>query len=345
MLGLQLVDLGHQLLRRGLVLLCLGLRRSPSRPRFAAPAPARTSGSPRAGARRSRASSLAPPASSPRRVKRRGRTRLLVFADPADVVHEVRRGRESSGCLYAFSQRFAARLVCGVRVAVSLFLPSGKARGVERREALQSVHALRRRASCDRRARLPALHVRHFSIPGRAFRGWHRHPDQPAPGRETLMSPRRSPGPPRCEVTSLARRKPHPTPLAQRLMRTPSVGWDIGIYSDTRNTVNSPSCHSRARRPALARSASYGGFRVRRSAERIGGRREPGVTAALYSAGLASVLAAAALAWAAACGLSLDQPHRPDRALVEQHQRDRERHLAEHVGRRQHRRDRRRRRR
>jgi hypothetical protein len=89
------------------------------------------------------------------------------------------------------------------------------------------VHALRRvRPETAGRAP-PGAPLRHFSIPGRAFREWHRHPDQPAPGRETLMSPGRSPGPPRCKVTSLARRKPHPTPLAQRLMRTPSVGWDV----------------------------------------------------------------------------------------------------------------------
>ena len=62
------------------------------------------------------------------------------------------------------------------------------------------------RASCDRRARLPALHVRHFSIPGRAFQDGFAILISQAPGRETVVSPGRSPGPPQCEVTSLARR-------------------------------------------------------------------------------------------------------------------------------------------
>ena len=44
-----------------------------------------------------------------------------------------------------------------------------------------------------------------FAIPGRAFHAALAPRDQPAPGGGSVMTPRRCPGPPECEVTSLAR--------------------------------------------------------------------------------------------------------------------------------------------
>ena len=128
---LQLVDLGHQLLRRGLVLLRLGLRRSPSRPRSAAPAPARTSGSRRGGARRWRANSPTKIASWIRRRAGGGsapcRTRRR-FRESIDVVHvdsgqSVRGNRSRSYNVQParLSQRSAARIVCGAGRAVVPF--------------------------------------------------------------------------------------------------------------------------------------------------------------------------------------------------------------------------------
>src|SRR5205807_2016218 len=44
-----------------------------------------------------------------------------------------------------------------------------------------------------------------LAIPGRAFHAAFAPRDQPAPGGRIVVSPQRSPGPPECEVTSLAR--------------------------------------------------------------------------------------------------------------------------------------------
>jgi hypothetical protein len=53
-----------------------------------------------------------------------------------------------------------------------------------------------RRASCDRRARLPALHLRHFSASGRAFfRGkpFRALPRPSAGSRQGVLNPRAEP--------------------------------------------------------------------------------------------------------------------------------------------------------
>jgi hypothetical protein len=102
------------------------------------------------------------------------------------------------------------------------FPVSDKVRGVERREALPLSYALRRRVPCDRDARLPALHVRHFSVPGRAFRGIFA-PISQAPGGGIVVSPGRSPGSPQGRVTSPARRSRIPPRLRNVSRRRPRV--------------------------------------------------------------------------------------------------------------------------
>src|SRR5205823_5114921 len=84
----------------------------------------------------------------------------------------------------------------------------GRGRGAPR-GATFKISRLATRAPRSKGARPAALRLRLFSIPGRAFQGAAPGgdfcPDQPAPGGGTVVSPRRSPGPPECEVTSLAR--------------------------------------------------------------------------------------------------------------------------------------------
>jgi hypothetical protein len=103
---------------------------------------------------------------------------------------------------------------------------------VERQAALfTSVHALRRGALGEGRAP-PGAPLAAFFDSGPRFPG-HFRPDQPAPGGGTVVSPRRSPGPPRGAATLPRAEEPHPAPPARRLAMTPSDerGVCIGIYS------------------------------------------------------------------------------------------------------------------
>ena len=122
-------------LRRGLVLLLLRLRRSPSRPRCAAPAPARPSGS-RRGALVERQQVLRLQPSSPRRLRPRskasGFSRIHLMSCMAssarpDRGYGIRRVLIGAG--EPISQRFAARNVCGFGRAASPFSVSPKGNG------------------------------------------------------------------------------------------------------------------------------------------------------------------------------------------------------------------------
>ena len=114
------------------------------------------------------------------------------------------------------SQRSAAPILCGVGYAVFSFAP--RPRGAERREA----RVLARHpgtptwragnaseAFRDPKRKGPLTSRRStcgfFAIPGRAFHAALAPRDQPAPGGWIVVPTRRCPGPPECEVTSLAR--------------------------------------------------------------------------------------------------------------------------------------------
>jgi hypothetical protein len=101
--------------------------------------------------------------------------------------------------------RFIAPGFCFGARSPSLYSPSDKIRGVERREALPFSPRLAASRVRQRRARLSALHVRHFSIPGRAFRGI-RAPISQLLAGGSIVSPGRSPGPPGDRFTRPARR-------------------------------------------------------------------------------------------------------------------------------------------
>jgi hypothetical protein len=110
--------------------------------------------------------------------------------------------------------------------------------------------ALRRRASCDRRARHSALHRRLFCTRDRNFRvrdgglfallirqafaAFVRTASSHL--RQTLVvGPDGYPGPPECGGTNPARRRRSPSRPRLRLMRTPSDGedkWTIGLCKD-----------------------------------------------------------------------------------------------------------------
>ena len=109
------------------------------------------------------------------------------------------------------------------------FPPRTKSEGWSAERRPLSFRTLRRGRPASRPdARLSALHS--GTLRSRAaLSGAVARADQPAPGRGTVVSPGRSPEPPRRQVTSLARREPHPIPLQRRLMTTPSVGWDDGM--------------------------------------------------------------------------------------------------------------------
>ena len=128
------------------------------------------------------------------------------------------------------------------------FLPSNE--GMERRKALGRSRgalwlALRSanrtpcegmRTSCDRCARLPALHPDKLAQSGliyAAFFGFGpRLPPREIKSRQAERAPRaravvpvgRGPEPPGSWLTRPARRQPHPVPPARRLMMTPSNG-------------------------------------------------------------------------------------------------------------------------
>ena len=63
-------------------------------------------------------------------------------------------------------------------------------------------------------------------------------PVQRAPRRASIVMPGRSPGPPECEVTSLARGTPHPAPPSKRLATTPSDEQGGMYLYSYRNKVN-----------------------------------------------------------------------------------------------------------
>jgi hypothetical protein len=99
--------------------------------------------------------------------------------------------------------------------------PRSEGRSAERRSLRSTPCGVVRVLAKDTRAfRRSACGT--FTSPGHAFPGIRAH-DQPAPGGRTVVSSRWSPGTPQSKVTSLARRSRIPTPLAQRLMKTPSV--------------------------------------------------------------------------------------------------------------------------
>jgi hypothetical protein len=63
-------------------------------------------------------------------------------------------------------------------------------------------------------------------------------PVQRAPRRASIVMPGRSPGPPGCEVTSLARGAPHLAPPSKRLATTPSDEQGGMYLYSYRNKVN-----------------------------------------------------------------------------------------------------------
>jgi len=115
------------------------------------------------------------------------------------------------------------------------FLPRGIARGVERREALPSVDALRRHALGEGRTPPGAPRAAFFD-PGPRFPG-HSRPDQPAPGGGICSVPQAEPRAAPGQGYEPCPEEPHPAPPSQRLATTPSGGRDGRNLIHNRNIV------------------------------------------------------------------------------------------------------------